>query len=79
MISYHLLQVFACNVLTLKSTSTSSVFTQQNTFEKKKLQEMLMKQIIEFELRVIKPLVVHVLLKLVIFMTKEKSPGQIID
>ena len=39
---------------------------------------MLMKQIIEFELRVPKPLVVHVLLKLVIFMTQEKSE-QIID
>ena len=43
------------------------------------MQEMLMEQIIEFELRVPKPLVVHVLLKLVIFMTQEKSPEQIID
>ena len=40
---------------------------------------MLMEQIIEFESRVPKPLVVHVLLKLVIFLTKEKSSGQIID
>ena len=78
MISNHLLHVFASNVLTLKSTSISPVFTQQNTFERK-LQEMLMEQIIEFESRVPKPLVVHVLLKLVIFMTKKKSPGQIID
>ena len=39
---------------------------------------MLMEQIIEFELRVPKPLVVHVLLKLIIFMTQEKSE-QIID
>ena len=39
---------------------------------------MLMEQIIKFESRGTKPLVVHVLLKLVIFMTKEKSPGQII-
>ena len=81
MISNHLLHVFAFNALTLKSTSTSPVFTQQNTFERKKnyTQEMLMGQIIEFELRVPKPLVVHVLLKLVIFMTQEKSPEQVID
>ena len=38
---------------------------------------MLMEQIIEFELRVPKPLVIHVLLKLVIFMTQEKSSEQI--
>ena len=40
---------------------------------------MLMEQIIEFALRVPKPLVVHVLLKLVIFMTQEKPPEQIIN
>ena len=34
---------------------------------------MLIEQIIEFELRVPGPLVVHVFLKLVIFMTKQKS------
>ena len=33
---------------------------------------MLIEQIIEFELRVHRPLVVHVFLKLVIFMTKTK-------
>ena len=37
---------------------------------------MLIEQIIEFELRVPRPLVVHVFLKLVIFMTKQKSPTQ---
>ena len=36
---------------------------------------MLIKQIIEFEL---KPLVEHVLLNPAIFMTKQKSPKQII-
>ena len=56
MISNHLLHGFASNALTLKSTFTSPVCTQQNAFErKKKLQEMLMEQIIEFELRVPKP------------------------
>ena len=34
---------------------------------------MLIEQIIEFESRVPGPLVVHVFLKLVIFMTKQKS------
>ena len=40
---------------------------------------MLPEQIIEFELRVPWPLVVHVSLKLVIFMTKQKYPSKIID
>ena len=35
---------------------------------------MLIEQIIEFDLRVPRLLVVHVILKLVIFMTKQKSP-----
>ena len=34
---------------------------------------MLIEQIIEFESRVPGPLVVHIFLKLVIFMTKQKS------
>ena len=34
---------------------------------------MLIKKIIEFELRVPRALVVHIFLKLVIFMTKQKS------
>ena len=34
---------------------------------------MLIEQIIEVELRVLGPLVVHVFIKLVIFMTKQKS------
>ena len=34
---------------------------------------MLIEQIIEFESRVPGPLVVHIILKLVIFMTKQKS------
>ena len=37
---------------------------------------MLIEQIIEFELRVLSPRVVHVFLKLVIFVTKQKSPRQ---
>ena len=37
---------------------------------------MLIEQIIEFELRVPRPLIVHVFLKLVIFITKQKSPRQ---
>ena len=37
---------------------------------------MLSEQIIEFELRVLRPLVVHVFQKLVIFITKQKSPRQ---
>ena len=40
---------------------------------------MFIEETIEFELRVPKPLVVHVFLKLVIFMTKEISPRQIVD
>ena len=34
---------------------------------------MLIEQIIEFESRVPRPLVVHIFLKLIIFMTKQKS------
>ena len=34
---------------------------------------MLIEQIIEFESRVLGPLVVHIFLELVIFMTKQKS------
>ena len=37
---------------------------------------MLIKQIIKFELRMPRPLVVHIFLKLAIFMTKQKSPRQ---
>ena len=37
---------------------------------------MLIEQIIEFELRMPSPMIVHVFLKLVIFMTKQKSPRQ---
>ena len=39
---------------------------------------MLIEQIIEFELRGLGPLAVHVLLQLVIFMTKQKSLRNII-
>ena len=37
---------------------------------------MLIEQTNEFELRVLRPLVIHVFLKLVIFMTKQKTPRQ---
>ena len=37
---------------------------------------MLIEQIIEFKLKVPRPLVLHVFLKLVIFVTKQKSPRQ---
>ena len=37
---------------------------------------MLIEQTIEFELRVLRPLVIHIFLKLVIFMTKQKAPRQ---
>ena len=37
---------------------------------------MLIEENIKFELRVPRPLVEHVFLKLVIFMTKQKSPRQ---
>ena len=40
---------------------------------------MLIEQIIEFEFRGMGPLVVHVLLQLVIFMTKQKSLWQIFE
>ena len=40
---------------------------------------MIIKQIIEFELRGLGSLVVHVLLKLVSFVTKQKSPRQIFE
>ena len=43
------------------------------------MKEMLIEQIIEFELQVPGPLVVHVLKKLIIFMTKQKSPMQIFE
>ena len=39
---------------------------------------MLIEQIIEFESRVPGPLVVHIFLKLVIFMTKQKSSKAIL-
>ena len=43
-------------------------------FEKKKLSgEMLIEQIIEFELSGLGPLAIQVLLQLAIFMTKQKS------
>ena len=37
---------------------------------------MLIEKIIEFEMRVPGPLVAHIFLKLVIFMTKQNSPMQ---
>ena len=40
---------------------------------------MLIEQIIEFEMRNLGPLIVHVLLQLVIFMSKQKSPGKILE
>ena len=39
---------------------------------------MLIEQIIEFELKGLDPLLEHVLLNPIIFMTKQKSPKQII-
>ena len=44
---------------------------RQNTFEKKPV-EVLIEQIIEFDWGGLGPLAVHVLLQLVIFMTKQK-------
>ena len=46
---------------------------RQSAFEKKRLGEMLIEQIIEFQMRGLCPLAVHVLLELLIFMTKQKS------
>ena len=40
---------------------------------------MLIEQIIELELKGLGPLAVHVLQKLVIFMTKHKSPRKIFE
>ena len=40
---------------------------------------MLIEQIVEFEVRGMGPLVVHVLLQLVIFMTKQKSLRNIFE
>ena len=40
---------------------------------------MLIEQIIEFELKGLGALVVRVLLQMVIFMTKQKSPRQIFE
>ena len=40
---------------------------------------MLIEQIIEFELRGLGPLIVHVLLQLVIFVSKQKSLGKIFE
>ena len=37
---------------------------------------MLIEEIIKFELRVPGPMVAYILLKLVVFMTKQKSPRQ---
>ena len=39
---------------------------------------MLIEQIIQFELKGLDPLLEHVLLKPIIFITKQKSPKQII-
>ena len=41
--------------------------------------EIKKEQIIEFELRGLEPLVVHVLLQLLIFMTKQKSLQKIFE
>ena len=52
------------------------------TSEKKKKnerEEMLIERIIEFESKVPGFLVVHTLAKLVIFLTKQKSPRQIFE
>ena len=38
---------------------------------------MFTEQIIEFELKTLGPLVVHVMLKLVIFMTKQRSQRKV--
>ena len=51
--------------------------TKYTVLLKKKLaSETLIEQIIECESRVAGSLVVHIFLKLVIFMTKQKSPAQ---
>ena len=40
---------------------------------------MLIEQLIEFELKGLSPLVVHVLLQVVVFMTKQKPLRQIFE
>ena len=52
---------------------------QQYTFEKNLLGEMLIEHIIEIELRGLGPLAVHVLVKLVIFIAKQKFPRNIFE
>ena len=64
---------FKLPTLNNKPSPILSVFTRQNAFEKALLGEMLIEQIIDFESRVPGPLVVHIFLKQVIFMTKQKS------
>ena len=55
-------------------------YTRKNTFEKKnKLEKILIEKIIEFELRGLGLLVVHVLLQLVIFMKKQKLLRKIFE
>ena len=61
-------------IFQLQFTSKSPVFTRQNTFEKKRLGEVLIEQIIEFELRGPGPYSrTCILLQQVIFMTKQQS------
>ena len=52
-----------CTIFQLQFTSTFLVFTRQNAFEKK-LREVLIEQIIEFELKGPGLVVAHVLLQL---------------
>ena len=52
---------------------------RQNAFEKTWLGEMLIEQIADFESRMPGPLVVHIFLKLVIFMTKQKSSNALFN
>ena len=53
-------QTIYCTIFQQRFTSISPVFTHK--LVKKKLGEMLIQQIIEFELRGLDPLAVHVLL-----------------
>ena len=59
---------------TLNNTPPPSrQFSRDKMLLRNLLGEMLIKQIIEFESKVPGPLVLHIFLKLVIFMTKQKS------
>ena len=54
-------------------------FLRDKVLLKKKLREMLIDQIIKFEMRGPGPLVVHELLKLFSFIKKQKSSWQILE